>query len=310
MARWFSDVFGVAEDPQLFSMDGDDLVVKDRKFHVGVFETPSVAALRHRLAHLKQIEGSLHFEQMVGDVTDVHRDPRFANAVIQVASQFNCLEMRDPTITPEDGVTIYAFDRTQGPKCAMACPAATVFRNYFAMEGKPQTATHQINTLKGVEDILEQEYWTMQNGYCLPLDLDLLNTRLLHLRPQVVSALKVGVHWDTDVHGAKHRVCQVFSSAMPVAYSRLNTDAWAPISKLVLLATYEAILTVACIMSAVRRQRIKVVLTLVGGGAFGNDPQWIVDAIRRALAQFRHCPLDVYLLHYNKQSLEQYSHRF
>jgi hypothetical protein len=310
MSQWFTDVFGVEERPELFRMDGDKLVVEDRRFHVGMFETPSVAALRQRLSHLKTVEGSLKFEQLVGDVVHVHRDPRFANAVIQAASQFNCLEMRKPSITPEDGVTIYAYDHTQGPKCAMACPAATVFRNYFAMHGKPQTAQHQINTLEGVEAILEQKYWTMQNGYCLPLDLEALNVRLPHLRQQVMAALKVGVHWDTDVHGAKHRVCQVYCSAMPVAYSRTDKEVWAPIASLVLQAAYEAIFTVAAIMSAVRQKRIKLVLTLVGGGAFGNDPRWIVDAIAQALAQFRQQPLDVFLLHYNKQSLDQYMHLF
>jgi hypothetical protein len=79
---------------------------------------------------------------------------------------------------------------------------------------------------------------------------------------------------------------------------------------LVLQAAYEAIFTVAAIMSAVRQKRIKLVLTLVGGGAFGNDPRWIVDAIAQALAQFRQQPLDVFLLHYNKQSLDQYMHLF
>lgn len=29
----------------------------------------------------------------------------------------------------------YAFDNTQGPACALACPAATAFRNYFCVPG-------------------------------------------------------------------------------------------------------------------------------------------------------------------------------
>ena len=32
---------------------------------------------------------------------------------------------------PEDGVTLYAADPTQGPACALACAAGSVYRNYF-----------------------------------------------------------------------------------------------------------------------------------------------------------------------------------
>jgi diketogulonate reductase-like aldo/keto reductase len=38
-------------------------------------------------------------------------------------------------------------------------------------------------------------------------------------------------------------------------------------------------------------------LTKVGGGAFGNDAQLIVHAIRKSLHKFETHPLDVYLLH-------------
>jgi hypothetical protein len=53
------------------------------------------------------------------------------SALFQVASQFNALEMVAPNITPEDGVTRYQHDRTQGPACAIAAGAATIYRNYF-----------------------------------------------------------------------------------------------------------------------------------------------------------------------------------
>jgi len=38
-----------------------------------------------------------------------------------VASQFNTLEFIDETITPENGIGIYVYDSTQGPRCAIAC---------------------------------------------------------------------------------------------------------------------------------------------------------------------------------------------
>ena len=32
---------------------------------------------------------------------------------------------------PEDGVTVYSSDPTQGPACALACAAGSVYRNYY-----------------------------------------------------------------------------------------------------------------------------------------------------------------------------------
>lgn len=34
-----------------------------------------------------------------------------------------------PEVTPENGVTIYEHDHTQGPACAIAAGAATIYRN-------------------------------------------------------------------------------------------------------------------------------------------------------------------------------------
>jgi hypothetical protein len=61
----------------------------------------------------------------------LHQQLEFAGALFQVASQFKMLEMVGPQITPEHGVTRYAGDRTQGPACAMAAGAATLYRNDF-----------------------------------------------------------------------------------------------------------------------------------------------------------------------------------
>ena len=72
--------------------------------------------------------GPLTFEEIFGNVSTLHADKELAGSLFQVASQFNVLEMVSPDVGPEEGVTCYQHDRTQGPACAMACPAATVFR--------------------------------------------------------------------------------------------------------------------------------------------------------------------------------------
>jgi hypothetical protein len=66
------------------------------------------------------------YEELRGDVSLFIRNPSLGGALFQVASQFNLLEMISPDVGPEAGVTIYQHDRTQGPVCAMACPAGTV----------------------------------------------------------------------------------------------------------------------------------------------------------------------------------------
>ena len=69
-----------------------------------------------------------------------------------LTSQFNMLEMVGPGVTPEDGVARYAYDRTQGPACAIAAGAATIYRNYLApvAGGIGQTADRQIDGLADI----------------------------------------------------------------------------------------------------------------------------------------------------------------
>ncbi|KPA85480.1 hypothetical protein ABB37_01771 [Leptomonas pyrrhocoris] len=99
---------------------------------------------------------------------------RFPNAFFQVASQFNSLEFVSPDVTPEDGVTHYVYDRTQGPACALACMAGTAYRNYLfhpalfntdvAQEAevgeqqRGQQALHQLNLLDDLTTYLTQGY--------------------------------------------------------------------------------------------------------------------------------------------------------
>jgi hypothetical protein len=48
----------------------------------------------------------------------------------------------------------------------------------------------------------------------------------------------------------------------------------------------------------VHRGSNKLFLTLLGGGAFGNPQEWILEAIRRCLEKFSHRALEVILVSY------------
>jgi len=133
--------------------------------------------------------------------------------------------MVSPEVTPEDGISIYAMDRTQGPACSIACAPGTVVRNYFVDVGEHahpsarvacwdlgQRAHRQINNLDGVAAALqalhptpsphEDPPWAVVNGYVLVLDRQALldaNATLTAHKAAVGDALKIGLHADTEV---------------------------------------------------------------------------------------------------------------
>ena len=59
-------------------------------------------------------------------------------------------------MTPEHGVTRYQHDHTQGPACAIAAGAATIYRNYFAPVGGShgQTTERQFDGLADLGETL------------------------------------------------------------------------------------------------------------------------------------------------------------
>ena len=99
------------------------------------------------------------------------------------------------------------------------------------------------------------------------------------------SKLKIGLQWNTQVtlDGCEHLVTQAYCSALPVAYSNLSSRSWERFARLV----------AAAVLNASKSGNISVYLTLLGGGAFGNDQEWILNAIRRAAKLYIHVGLDV-----------------
>jgi hypothetical protein len=102
--------------------------------------------------------------------------------------------------------------------------------------------------------------------------------------------------------GDKHPfVSQAFCSALPVAYTAVPSPFWRPFASLVLEAAYEATMW-AAVLNAQRGVSNVVLLTSLGGGAFGNDERWIEAAMRRALKMTAEFDLDVRLVSYSAPS--------
>lgn len=321
MSDWFERLTGFREDDyestqRRLRVEGNELwsTANDKRYTCGDLSIPMLAELRARV-NLPVVQRST-VRALVGDARALHADPDFAGALFQVASQFNLLEMVGPSVRPEDGVARYARDPTQGPACAIAAGAATIYRNYCVPVGGGigQRSDRQLDTLAPLGYALSTELtqpvdalWTMRNGYalCTSKGLDAITELLTNatedLRDSLRGQLAIGLHRNvevTDFAGRPRRiVSQAFCSALPVAYSPIPRSAWESFARLVLEAAYEATLLAAA-EQAITDGSNTVLLTRLGGGAFGNADAWIDDAMRRALAVVEHAGLDIRLVGY------------
>jgi hypothetical protein len=324
---WFEKLTGFCEtnyeDTRAkLKVDGRQLqsLVNGKVYGIGELELVSLQTLRARVKSAGGLPGRLKVGVVIGDVRQMHQSPENTGALFQVASQFNLLEMVSPAVTPEQGVTRYQHDRTQGPACAIAAGAASIYRNYFALvDGSyGQTAIRQFDGLADIGAALSaalnkpvDALWEMLNGYalCSRAGLDAITEHLRSLQSEQLDILRgklcVGVHSDVEVTDAvgerRPLVSQAFCSALPVAYTRVPSAHCKPFASLILDAAYEATM-LAAVLNKRRGGSNVVLLTLLGGGAFGNEDDWIYAAIRRALKMMSGFGLDVRLVSYGDPS--------
>ena len=318
---WFERLMGFAEGGyeetrSRLEVEGRELRsrVNGRGYGIGELKLVSLQSLREHVSSGSGLPDRLKVRAVSGDVRHLHQFPEYAGALFQVASQFNLLEMVSPDVTPEHGVTRYQQDKTQGPACAIAAGAGTIYRNYFVPVGGEcgQTSRRQLDGLADVGEALSRTLgkpvdalWTMRNGYALCSADGLaaigtyLNASSAAEKDALRALLRIGVHRDVEVTDGELRcrqvVSQAFCSALPVAYTSVPPIRWQSFAELVLEAAYEATLW-AAVLNARRGASSIVLLTRLGGGAFGNDEAWITSAMWRALTKVQDCSLDVRLV--------------
>lgn len=325
---WFSELFGFEETDgdtvremlePVFPLDpgpeGRLLSLgNDRIFHAGCLGTPSLDDLRTCVEHIGRM-GETTVDEWVGDVATLHQMEEAEGAVIQVASQFNLLEMPGWDITPEDGITGYSGDFTQGPACAIAAAAGTVYRCYMVEmdDGRfGQTADNQIDCLEDVGIALGNyggRLWAMTNGWARPSPEGLaeISARIEDMdeeqRDELMGYLRIGQHVDTEVTlGPPGRlVTQAYCSAIPMFGIDVPHEGWEAFARLVLDGAYEATLA-AGVANAGHAGNPRVYLTLLGGGAFANPHPWIYSAIERALDRHRDSGLEVTIVSYRNSN--------
>jgi len=304
-------------------------------WQAGQFHCPSLQELKQHtpdlakadLEALDDLQDIRVNRVKVLDVSALHPLEENKFALFQAASQFNCLEMAEPDMLPEHGITPYSDDHTQGPACATACAAGAVVRNYFVplKEGIGQTEDRQVNNLREALEALgstaKEPLIDIQNGYTMSDNERLLvvdkKLKDFGLRDTVRDLIRVGIMADTEVTGWDYGnkrfkdefpdrpaqlVSQIYCAACAIAYNdEVVSRHWEVIARLVLEANYEATLYAALENARAHpgeRSARKVFLTDLGGGVFGNDAEWIEDARNRALSRFRDAkvPLDVIIL--------------
>jgi hypothetical protein len=239
--------------------------------------------------------GSVNLQNIIEDIRNIHKNKLLIeNATIQVASQLNCLEMMNQNVTPENGITGYINDNTQGPICAMCAPAGLAFRNYLYDGG--QTKDKQINMAFNFLNFIKKYDKTINcnviNGYLMfneDEDLRKINRFLSkshELRKEARHLIQSGMHINQGVFigctSYEHTVNHVYCSGLPISYNKLTPQLWYGISEIFLEAMYENTLLAACLNNKISGKKMPCYLTHLGGGVFGMPHSQIKRAIQRA----------------------------
>jgi hypothetical protein len=318
---WFYDLMGFVEENnvkdnvKITGLNEDYLKseVNGKEYKIGFLDTSTLGELKLTTSMLTIKDNTPNtITEVVSDVKDIYNNPNISsNALFQVASQFNLLEMATPSHTPHMGVGIYEYDHTQGPASAISCGAATIYRNYFM-----QDTENQINCLKEIEYLLDNDnnnYWKVINGYAMfdTDKLDQLNEQIKSIgADKIKNNLEVGLqkHCQVTLNDCSHEVSQIFCSALPIAYHNnsmfeASDESFAPFAKIILEAAYEATINAAIINKHLTGNPV-VYLTLLGDGAFGNPSEWIIDSLNKVLNSYKHNGLDIIIVSYNKSNPE------
>jgi hypothetical protein len=312
---WFSKLFGVHENLDFIYQDfkfeePSSLIAtkENRRFEIGRFSTPNLSELRNSVRLALNMSPDVKFAGAsipaphrrikvqhiaIPGVLEIHKS--YPGALYQAASQFNCLEFPGPNFKPEDGITDYVTDRTQGPACAIACAAGSLFRNYFVqVPNAPsigQSEQHQLNNLIDVETYLRNDahgYWYVRNGYIFSSNDDALvalNRRIAEpkwdeksrtIKEAIRKRIRIGLQEDVEVvvddtynplrnfnaeksgdsKESRLLVTQSYCSALSCAYSYTPINLWEPLARLVLDGAYESTI-LAGVLNSIKHREIQ-----------------------------------------------------
>ena len=211
-------------------------------------------------------------------------------SLFQAASQFNCLEAPGPHVT---SVANYLYDPTQGPRASIGAWPATLMRHYRAPDGHGghfvQTDTQQLNLLSAA---CKPGVGRVQSGYLSASTIhdpaafsQSLLDRFEQLQVGLHEGAQVvfGANWDGWVPTPAPHIAQVFTSTLAAGgYGEpvRPGSVWEGIARTLLRVAY-----LGTLLAARAAGKERVVLTLIGGGVFGNPHGLIFEQILWAVDQ-------------------------
>jgi hypothetical protein len=279
----------VRRDPSAcFAFDAEGqatLTVDGRSFRAGRFETPSVGELRERAQRARGRRSGassiLRFHVVDGASagTDIGALQAMAppGSLFQVASQFNCLESPSLQIVP---VFDYFEDPTQGPRASISAFPGTLLRHYAAPadDGTRFIQCNEGPQINLLASVCSPDVAAVRCGYLTP-DSIAKPGALARTLEDRFDDIRVGVHegvdvvfghdWLGPVPGKERpRIAHVLTSTLAAGLyghvRRSDRDMLAIIRQLQRAAYAGTLLAAASLGTSY------VVLTLIGGGVFGN----------------------------------------
>jgi hypothetical protein len=275
------------EEVFLFDSSGcASLSAAGSRWSAGRFTTPSLADLKNR-ANASDGETRLFAFDGISPATDIGalQASTPGRPLFQVASQFNCLEAPGPALV---SVANYFSDPTQGPRAAISAFPATLLRHYAAPSADgdrfvQQTGGKQIDLLT---DAFAPNSSPVRNGYLThhgalggETVASVLDERFDQIRTGLheEAAVLRGYDWDGAVDTPERRITQSFNSTVAgggYGGEHALAPSFEPVCRLLLRAAY-----LGTLLAAVNLRRSPVVLTLIGGGAFGNPMRLIWESL-------------------------------
>jgi hypothetical protein len=286
-----------ADPARAFAFDSSGaatLAFAGRSWRAGRFQPTAVGDLRRRAVEDRRSNGARSARVRLWVIdggsasTDIGSLQASAGdgALFQVASQFNCLESPGPWLNP---VERYLGDSTQGPRASISALPGTLLRHYAA-PGPDGQRFVQIDDGRQIEllaDVCAPEVAAVRNGYLLVDDIvdprslrAVLETRFESIRIGVHDDVEVvlGYDWAGAVPAPGPRIAQVFTSTVAGGGYGTLSGPLVDVCRQLLRAAY-----LGTLLAAVTLHRPRVVLTLIGGGVFGNPLDVIWESILWAL---------------------------
>jgi hypothetical protein len=319
-SKFFEDLLGV---PESEFRESEDLIRRalsapqtltnlsnGKKWKGGILALPTLKSLRNqKVTKAGQKPGKLFVlcaekDLRHVDIGHLQALPENQNALFQVASNFNGLELMskfDSRAMLEVGS--YIFDRTQGPFASISAGPGLLLRHYFPFYNPRTTPKDWRQKYMGRQlELLGETHLKTTNGY-LELELDSIQKELDEGLVKVAHHRDVQVAFGT-VRGSEHQflekeqqtIDQVFTATADLApHTNGEVLEKHPLEleilvKKLLTASYEGTLR-----AALAAGRQKVYLTLIGGGVFCNPPNWLGDVLEEQLPLITESGLTVLL---------------